>query len=211
MTNLGSEAYSFYGNAYERPREDPRRSFEVVEGGGLDARVRRGVSTTFWSRFKLVIACALVLAAVGVARVALTAAAVSNMMGSSSLEQKIKTAETTNSDLKIERSVLSSSSRVNAIATQNYGMVPSTSSESMSVSGEKSAASTSTSTSTSGSASDSTSSSATTSDSSTSADSGSISTSSSKKSAATTDESASTDSANAAQSSDGTQTGSDAA
>ena len=48
--------------------------------------------------------------------------------GRHSKRQLIKSA---NSDLKIERSVLSSSSRVNAIATQNYGMVLSTDTESM--------------------------------------------------------------------------------
>lgn len=196
MTNLGSEAYSFYGNAYERPREEPRRSFEVVEGGGLDARVRRGVSVEFWSRFKLVIACALVLAAVGMARVALTAAAVSSMMSASSLEQKINAAETSNSDLKIERSVLSSSSRVNAIATQNYGMVLSTSDESAAASGEKGASA-------SAAASTSDSTEATTSD--------SAATSSTDSSEASTKDSAEADSANAAQSADGAQTASDAA
>ncbi|WP_373576530.1 cell division protein FtsL [Parafannyhessea umbonata] len=132
MGMMGSEAYSYYGNAYERPREVERHApFEVVRGGGLDARVRSGVSAAFWTRFKLFVACALAFAVIGICRVALTAATVSNLTQANALEEKISTSASANSDLKIERSVLSSSSRINAIATQNYGMVPSTDTESM--------------------------------------------------------------------------------
>ena len=132
MGIMGSEAYSYYGNAYERPREVERHApFEVVRGGGLDARVRSGVYAQFWTRFKLFVACALAFAAIGICRVALTAATVSNLTQANALEEKISTSASANSDLKIERSVLSSSSRVNAIAKQNYGMVLSTDTESM--------------------------------------------------------------------------------
>ena len=132
MGMMGSEAYSYYGNAYERPREVERHApFEVVRGGGLDARVRSGVTAQFWSRFELFVACALAFATIGICRVALTAATVSNLTQANALEEKISTSASANSDLKIERSVLSSSSRVNAIATQNYGMVLSTDTEAM--------------------------------------------------------------------------------
>ena len=142
MGMMGSEAYSYYGNAYERPREVERHApFEVVRGGGLDARVRSGVSAAFWTRFKLFVACALAFAVIGICRVALTAATVSNLTQANALEEMISTSASANSDLKIERSVLSSSSRINAIATQNYGMVPSTDTESMDASAKGAAAS----------------------------------------------------------------------
>lgn len=137
MGMMGSEAYSYYGNAYERPREvECHAPFEVVRGGGLDARVRSGVTAQFWTRFKLFVACVLAFATIGIFRVALTAATVSNLTQANALEEKISTSASANSDLKIERSVLSSSSRVNAIATQNYGMVLSTDTEAMDASAQ---------------------------------------------------------------------------
>lgn len=123
MAGLGSVAYDYYDNAQERPVEHaaPRR-FEVVEGGGLDARAREGVSAATWRAFKAVIATALAIALVGVGRVALLTATAANLQEAAGMTQTISSVESANADLLIERSVLSSNARINAIATEVYGM-----------------------------------------------------------------------------------------
>ena len=65
--------------------------------------------------------------------VALTTATVSQLQQTASLKEDIVSATATNNDLQIERSVLSSSSRIDRIATQNYGMVYPTSSDTITV------------------------------------------------------------------------------
>lgn len=128
MRYQGSEAYDWEAAAGRRERLEAgqRPSFEVVSGGGLDARARRGVSPAFVARVKAVIVAVAVLVALNVARVALTVSTVSTLQSCSELKSQIATAQTLNSDLRIERSVLSSNSRITRIATQNYGMVTAT-------------------------------------------------------------------------------------
>ena len=124
MRHQGSEAYSV--ETAERGRRyasaAPRPSFEVVSGGGLDARVRQGVSAEFVTRVRAVLLAAALLFVLGVARVALTSATVVVLQDNSALKTQIEEAQTLSSDLRIERSVLSSNSRISRIATQNYGM-----------------------------------------------------------------------------------------
>lgn len=116
---------------YALPQERP--SFEVVSGGGLDARARRGVAPEFLARVKAVVACALVFFALGACRVALTSAAVAALQGNATLKTQITEAKTTNDSLMIERSALSSNSRISRIATQNLGMVLSTDTETVTI------------------------------------------------------------------------------
>ncbi|SFX44508.1 cell division protein FtsL [Olsenella sp. kh2p3] len=122
-------------DAAERSRErrdervEQRPSFSVVTGGGLDARARAGVSPQFLSRVRTVVICALVFIALGACRVALSTATVSTLQANSALRSQIKEAQTLNEDLQVEKSVLSSSSRISRIATQNYGMSLSTNRE----------------------------------------------------------------------------------
>lgn len=116
---------------YALPQEHP--SFEVVSGGGLDARARRGVAPEFLARVKAVVACALVFFALGACRVALTSAAVASLQGNATLKSQISEAKTTNDSLMIERSALSSNSRISRIATQNLGMVLSTDTETVTI------------------------------------------------------------------------------
>ena len=123
MRYQGSEAldmeFAERGAALER--EAARPSFEVVPGGGLDARARRGVSAQFLANAKTILKVAVVLI-VGMVRVALTSATVSTLKANSSLRSAVEDAQNLNDDLKIERAVLSSNSRISRIATQNYGM-----------------------------------------------------------------------------------------
>lgn len=116
---------------YALPQERP--SFEVVSGGGLDARARRGVAPEFLARVKAVIACALVFFALGACRVALTSAAVAALQGNAILKTQITEAKTTNDNLMVERSALSSNARISRIATQNLGMVLSTDTETVTI------------------------------------------------------------------------------
>ena len=121
-------------HAYPQRHTAPQRSFEVLEGQGLDARVRESVSSEFLSKIKMVLAVALLVVTVGVVRVGLCAATVSTLQATSMLESKLDTAEALESQLKVERSVMYSSSRIDKIATQNYGMVKATASETIDVS-----------------------------------------------------------------------------
>ena len=97
-------------------------SFVTVEGGGLDARVREGVSATLTRTVGLVIAAALTLFIVGTLSVATTSATVAVLESNSKTSSDIKALEMENDDLRIACSILSSSDRVHRIATQNLGM-----------------------------------------------------------------------------------------
>lgn len=140
----GSEAVRL--DAPERRRhqnEKTARNLEVINGAGLDAGVRQGVSPKFLARLKVIVAAVCVFVVIGCARVALTSATVSALQANSSLRSQIKTAQSLQSDLVVQRSVLTSSSRIVRIATQNYGMVLATSSESLVITGAQAADATS--------------------------------------------------------------------
>lgn len=125
MRHQGSEAYSM--DVAERRRERLEQqaapSFEVVTGGGLDARARAGVSPTFVARLRAVLVVAAALVALGMVRVGVSAATVSLLSSNSALSSQIEEATTLNDQLSVQRSVLSSNARIARIATQNYGMV----------------------------------------------------------------------------------------
>ena len=97
-------------------------SFVTVEGGGLDARVREGVSATLTRSVGVVIAAALTLFFVGTLSVATTSATVAVLERNSKTSSDIKALVNENDDLRIACSILSSSDRVHRIATQNLGM-----------------------------------------------------------------------------------------
>jgi cell division protein FtsL len=73
--------------------------------------------------------CTVALLALGAVRVAMTSATVATLQQNVALEQKISNSEDDNGELQIEHSVLSSSSRIDLIATENYGMVRPTSTD----------------------------------------------------------------------------------
>lgn len=125
MRYQGSEAYSARASerAWERASAQSRAPFEVVSGGGLDARARQGVSPQFLARVRAVLLVAALFFAVNLARVALASATVSVLQANSDLTTQISEAETLSSNLRVERSVLSSNARISRIATQNYGML----------------------------------------------------------------------------------------
>ncbi len=98
-------------------------SFDVYEGGGLDARVRQGVTHQFLVKLVRVALVAAAICALGFARVAISTATVSALQANESLESQVGDATALYNDLKASKSALSSVSRIERIATQNYGMV----------------------------------------------------------------------------------------
>lgn len=125
MRYQGSEAYKLDEAERRRERRQAQSapSFEVVSGGGLDARARAGVSPQFVARVRAVVIVAAALIVLGMARVALSSATVSLLSANSELSARVEETETLNEQLRIQRSALSSNSRISRIATQNYGMV----------------------------------------------------------------------------------------
>ena len=87
MRYQGSEAYSVRAaeQAWERTSQQSRSSFEVVSGGGLDARARQGVSHEFLARFRAVVLVAAFFLALNLVRVAISAATVSVLQANADL------------------------------------------------------------------------------------------------------------------------------
>ena len=124
MSYQGSEAPRY--DYLERARQyevAPRPSFDVVDGGGADARVRRGVTADFLVRVRLIALAIAVFVVLGSVRVVLTVNTVNLLQSNLQVQDQIEEAEDLNSALRIERSVLTNTVRITRIATQNYGMV----------------------------------------------------------------------------------------
>ncbi|WP_321973436.1 cell division protein FtsL [Paratractidigestivibacter sp.] len=125
MKHQGSEAlyidYAEEGRAFEQEAERP--SLSVLTGGGLDARARKGVTADFTAKVARVLAVTAAVFAIGFVRVCVSSATVAVLTENSSLRSEVNDAKNLNYELKIERTALSSNSRIARIATQNYGMV----------------------------------------------------------------------------------------
>lgn len=113
-------------------QQQVRSPFEVVEGAGLDAQVRRGVSPQLLARLKVIFACAVVLCTIGVARVAVYTATASLLSANSTMRNDLSDARASREELRVERTVLSSNQRIARIA-ESYGMVLVEDSETMTV------------------------------------------------------------------------------
>lgn len=129
--DISYDAYkSAYSQAlpYEDPvsipskTPDPRRSFEVVTGGGLDREARRAVSGAFVLCVRWGLIAVAAFMAISLARIMLTTATVQSLRATASINQQIEAAQNFESSLRVEKSVLSSTTRIARIATQNYGM-----------------------------------------------------------------------------------------
>lgn len=120
-----------YEGAYAQPQMQP--SFGIVEGAGLDARVRAGVSAQFIAAFKIAGMVAIVLTLLSFVRVGIYSATNSILINNSSMRTELKDARAARDELRIERSVLSSKQRITRIATQTYGMVLADGSETMTI------------------------------------------------------------------------------
>lgn len=128
MSYAGSEAmslaYAEGSQAYERASLRP--ALEVVNGAGLDARVRQGVSDDLIAKVKIALVAVVTIVVLGACRVGICAATLTTLQSTSALRTEIKAAQALETDLKVTRSVLSDTSRIDRIATENYGMVKAT-------------------------------------------------------------------------------------
>lgn len=120
-----------FEEAYAQPRS--RASLRVYEGAGLDAQVRRGVSPQLIAALKVAAAAVLVLATFCFVRIGIYSASVSVLAENTAMRTQLKETRAERDELRIERSVLSSSSRIERIATQTYGMVLANGSETLTV------------------------------------------------------------------------------
>lgn len=122
MTYMGTEAYDLDAS---RGAFAPQgaRSFETIEGAGLDARERAGVSSQVLSTLKVLAAVAAVFMVLSAARVGVFTYAATILSQNSTMRSELKEARSLQDDLRVQRSVLSSASRIDRIATQSYGMV----------------------------------------------------------------------------------------
>lgn len=102
--------------------ENQKPHFEVLSGSGLDAAARRGVSARFVQMAKLAALLICTLCLLSCVRVALTTLTVGSLSNSAKLSAKLVQKQELVNDLKVQRSVLSSATRVITIATENYGM-----------------------------------------------------------------------------------------
>lgn len=122
MTYMGTEAYDLDAS---RGAFAPQgaRSFETIEGAGLDARERAGVSRQVLSTLKALAAVAAIFIVLSAARVGVFTYAATILSQNSTMRSELKEARSLQDDLRVQRSVLSSASRIDRIATQSYGMV----------------------------------------------------------------------------------------
>ena len=124
MARYGSEAVARtiqFEHEYA-PEQSTRSSFEVVPGGGLDADARRGVSSQFIQRVKLIAVAAVLFLMLGVVRIGISTATVSTLQSNNAIRNEMRATTATNDSLRVSRSLLASTTRIERIATQNYGM-----------------------------------------------------------------------------------------
>ena len=124
MARYGSEAVARttqFEHEYA-PEQSTRTSFEVVPGGGLDADARRGVSSQFIQRVKLIAVAAALFLTLGVIRIGISTATVSTLQANNVIRNEMRATTATNDSLRVSRSLLASTTRIERIATQNYGM-----------------------------------------------------------------------------------------
>ena len=124
MARYGSEAVARttqFEHEYA-PEQSTRSSFEVVPGGGLDADARRGVSSQFIQRVKLIAVAASLFLTLGVVRIGISTATVSTLQANNVIRNEMRATTATNDSLRVSRSLLASTTRIERIATQNYGM-----------------------------------------------------------------------------------------
>lgn len=131
MAYMGSEAQNLdnYREA-NLPQEAPR-PLRTLEGAGADAQARAGVSVAFLQKLAIFGVALVVVSVLSVARVGVFAAAASILQTNSSIRSELKEARTLEDDLLVQRSILSSASRIDRIATQSYGMVKASETEQM--------------------------------------------------------------------------------
>ena len=121
MAYRGNAAYQL--EFEQQAWEIPARGLSVHEGGTSVARPHVDPMADLFTLVKAVIVLTAMLFVLGGARVALTAQTVSVLKEVSVAEATLDSAYDTRTELRVERSALSSADRIQRIATENYGMV----------------------------------------------------------------------------------------
>lgn len=122
-----------YEEAYAPRSSQAQPSFGVVEGAGLDAQARKGVSAQFIAALKYAGMAFALISVICVARIFVFSAAASVLTSNLTMRAELKDVQANCSELRIERSVLSNSDRIERIATQAYGMVLADGSETLTI------------------------------------------------------------------------------
>ena len=103
MARYGSEAVARttqFEHEYA-PEQSTRTSFEVVPGGGLDADARRGVSSQFIQRVKLIAVAAALFLTLGVVRIGISTATVSTLQANNVIRNEMRATTATNDSLRV--------------------------------------------------------------------------------------------------------------
>ena len=122
-------AYESPDFEYEAPAR--RKRLSVHTGGGLDAQARKGVSKGFVNTLQVFLLAVVIFFALGAVRVAITTQTVTLLRDNATMQAGIEETLDRNDSLRVERSMLSSSERIVAIATANYDMHLASASESL--------------------------------------------------------------------------------
>lgn len=131
MSYTGSEATRLDVYRGESLQQQRQATLRTVAGEGADARARAGVTSEFLAKYKTFLVVVAIVGALCVARVGTFALAAGIMADNATMRTQIEESTTLANQLRIQRSVLSSTSRIDRIATQTYGMVAADSAEQM--------------------------------------------------------------------------------
>ena len=131
MSYSRSAALAYESPEYEYEVPSRRKRLSVHKGGGLDAQARKGVSKGFTSTLQVFLLAVIVFFALGAVRVAITTQTVTLLRENETMRAGIEETLDRNDSLRVERSMLASSERIMAIATDNYGMHLAAASESL--------------------------------------------------------------------------------
>lgn len=131
MSYTGSEATRLDVYRGESLQQQRQATLRTVAGEGADARARAGVTSEFLAKYKAFLVVVAIVGVLCVARVGTFALAAGIMADNATMRTQIEESTTLANQLRIQRSVLSSTSRIDRIATQTYGMVTADSAEQM--------------------------------------------------------------------------------
>ena len=131
MSYTGSEATRLDVYRGESLQQQRQATLRTVAGEGADARARAGVTSEFLAKYKAFLVVVAIVGVLCVARVGTFALAAGIMADNATMRTQIEESTTLANQLRIQRSVLSSTSRIDRIATQTYGMVAADTAEQM--------------------------------------------------------------------------------
>lgn len=109
--------------AYPQVQPEYAPDFDVVEGQGLDALARQGVTTSFVTAIRATLIAATIFIILGICRVTLSSLTVALLQDNLACRTQIQEMAEENDALRAERSALSNATRIERIAEQELGMV----------------------------------------------------------------------------------------